>query len=228
MKKYNEIEAKNNMKVDTGDGEEVSAPKEKEKMQKLVQVQPKKVKRGLLSRLVTGIIGPDGLPGIGAYVNDEIVKPAIKNIIFDAINSAARMALFRDGGGPFNNGRQSNYSRGRNEPYRPSTNYSNQYRGSSHEPPRERLVAPSRNGIEDYVIPDRYDAAHVLTTLTEYAERYGTVAVADYYETLGVPSKYTDNNYGWEYDSIRRATIMPARGGGYIIKFPPVEVISNG
>lgn len=229
-KKYNEVEVKNNMEVESensmdNNGEEV-APKEKKQLQKLVDVQPKKVKRGLLSRLVTGVIGPEGLPGIGTYVNEEIVKPAVKNIIFDAINSAARMALFRDGGGPSNH---RSYGQGYNRrpsDYRPATNYSNRYANTPQQPePRERNVArAARHGVEEYIIEDRFDASHVLTTLTENADMYDSVSVADYYDLIGVPSQYTDNTYGWTIDSITRATIVPVRGG-YIIKFPPVEVI---
>lgn len=225
-KKYNQIEVKDNMKVEGIEQEEVSV-KEKRELKSVVSEKPTKVKRGLISRLVTGIVGPDGLPGIGSYVNDEIVKPALRNIIYEGIESAVRMAIFRDGGGPGPNrgGRHTPYSGGSRHGHRPTTNYGANYRSSSSDPVQpERVVRTARQGIEEYLIGDRYDAAHVLTTLTENADMYGSVSVADYYDLIGVPSQYTDNNHGWTLDSISRASVLPVRGG-YVIKFPPLEVI---
>lgn len=221
-KKYNEIEVKNNMKIEEDTKEEVSVPKEKKELKSVVSQKPTKVKRSLLGRLVSGVVGPDGLPGIGSYVNDEIIKPAIKNIIVDAVTSGINMVMYGEKGGP-NRGRHNSHSVGGRQRYQPNTNYSANYSVNPTQP--ERIVPRSaRHGIEEYIIGDRYDASHVLTTLTEAADRYDSVSVADYYDLLGVPTQYTDNNHGWTIDSITKAVIMPVRGG-YVIKFPPVEVI---
>lgn len=224
-KNYNEIEVKDNMKIKETEQEEVEVPREKKELKSVVSEQPTKVKRGLLSRLVTGIVGPDGIPGIGSYVNEEIIKPAIKNIIVDGVTSGINMLMYGEKGGP-NRGGRSSYSGGGRSNYRPTTNYGANYRSSSVDPVQpERIAArPARQGVEEYLIADRYDASHVLTTLTENADRYDTVSVADYYDLIGVPSQYTDNNHGWSIDSITKAVIVPVRGG-YVIKFPPVEVI---
>lgn len=217
-KNYNEIPVKDNMKIVDNNNEEALVP-EKKPITRVLDVQPKKVKRNLFSRLITGVLGPDGLPGIGSYVNDEIVKPAIKNIIFEAITSAASMAMF---------GERRPY-RGSGHPtqrvsHHPTTNYNARYNGSSREPERKTVIVP-RYGVDEFIIDDRIGAANVLTSLTEYADRYDKVSVADYYDLLGVPTKFTDNDYGWTIDTITRASIIPVRGGGYIIKFPPVEVL---
>lgn len=220
-KKYNEIEVKDNLLIEEEVNEEVVV-KEKKELKSVLSEKPVKVKKSLLGRLVSGIVGPEGLPGIGSYVNDEIVKPAIKNIIVDAVTSGINMVMHGDRGGAPRNTR-GGYSGGRS--YRPHVNYGSSYRGSSNHSEQDRVISRTvRSGIEEYVIADRYDAAHVLTTLTESADMYDSVSVADYYDLIGVPSQYTDNNHGWTIDSISRASIIPVRGG-YAIKFPPVEVI---
>lgn len=221
-KKYNEVPVKDNMKVEVDITEEVAVVREKKELNKIVATQPKKVKRSLLGRLLTGVMGPEGLPGIGAYVNEEIVKPAIKNIIFDAITSAASMAMYGDRRGA-NRGGHTPYNRSHSS-NRPATNYTNRYSSQSREPEERRIARSPKYGVEEYIIPDRFDAAHVLTTLTESADQYDSVSVADYYDLIGVESKFTDNSYGWTIDSISRASIVPVRGG-YVIKFPQVEVI---
>ena len=229
-KKYNEIEAKDNMK-----GKEVAEVSgdgaERKEMTKIVNVEPTKVKRGLINRLVVGLVGPDGLPGIGNYVNDEIVKPAIKNIIVDAVTSGINMIMYGDSRHRQSGG-SANYPRGYQPPYRPTTNYSNQYRSHqpnsapSNHPQATNEVRSTRNrhGVTEYRLQYRDDAVNVLVQLTEAADMYDTVSVADYYDLIGVPTEYTDNQFGWTIDSITRATIVPSQGG-YIIKFPPVEVI---
>lgn len=225
-KKYNEIEVKDNMKVKTEEVTvEAGEAKERKELKSVLTVEPTKVKKNLLSRLITGVVGPEGLPGIGAYVNDEIVKPAIKNIIVDAVTSGINMVMYGEkGGAP--RGRNHNQYQTRSN-YRPSTNYASNYR-SAPEPARAEdrgvSVRAPRGAVEEYVIPDRFDASHVIATLVENADMYNSVSVADYYDLIGVPTKYTDNNFGWTIDSISRASIVPVRGG-FVIKFPPVEVI---
>jgi len=223
VKKYNEIEAKDNMRVQKHEEEVKQAPTEKKKLEKLVNTQPTKVKRSLISRLVTGVLGPEGLPSIGAYVNEEIVKPAIKNIIVDAVTSGINMVMY----GEKNPNRGRSVYPNNHSGYRPNTNYTSRYASSNQRSEREerKIARPSaRFDVEEYTITERYDAAHVLTALTEHADMYDSVSVAEYYDLIGVPSKFTDNNYGWTIESISQASIVPIRGG-YIIKFPPVEVI---
>lgn len=221
-KKYNEIPAKDNMKI-TMDVDVEEEHIQKEKLTKLVQGDAKIRKKGLINRLVTSVVGPEGLPGIGTYVNEEIVLPAIKNIIVDAVTSGINMVMYGDSKPA---GRSNSYSgRGRQAPYRPNTNYTSRY--TNHQPEPVETRAPVRrggHGVEEYLIEDRFDAAHVLSTLTENADRYDSVSVADYYDLIGVSSQYTDNTYGWTIDVIGQTNIVPVRGG-YILKFPPVEVI---
>lgn len=220
-KKYNEIETTVKVEVKDADVEEVS---EKRALEKIVNVQPQKVKRGLFTRLLSGVLGPEGVSGIGEYVNEEIVKPAIKNIIVDAVTSGINMVMYGERGGSSRGGQPRSYqSRGHQGGVQPRTNYASQY-VQSQPTPAPREVSRTRYGVEEYLITDRNDAAHVLIQLTENAEVYGSVAVADYYDLIGVPSVYTDNQYGWTHDLITRAVITPVRQG-YVIRFPQVEVL---
>lgn len=241
-KKYNKIEVKETVitEQEAEDIVEEEVDPKKKGLTSVVSERPTKVKKGLVSRLVTGVIGPEGLPGIGSYVNDEIVKPAIKNIIVDAVTSGINMVMYGDRGGN-GSGYNRNYS-GRNRynggggygygsGYRPSTRYGSNYRERDRDRDRDRdhyddrpAPAAKRGGVIEYKITDRYDASHVLASLTESADNFDSVSVADYYDLIGVESVFTDNNYGWTIDSIHHASIIPVRGG-YVIKFPPVELL---
>lgn len=221
--KYDKVDVKDNMEVNKGG--DVLEKEERKSLDKVVAGKPKKVKKGLASRLVTGVLGPEGLPGIGQYVSEEIIVPAIKNIIVDAVTSGINMVMYGDsskGGQPRGGPRNVPYNN-YGGAHRPTVNYTSRY--TSEQPrPSDRLVTRSRHGIEEYVIEQREDAAHVLTTLTENADMYGTVSIADYYDLIGVPSEYTDNNYGWTLETISHTNMRPVRGG-FVIKFPPAEVI---
>jgi hypothetical protein len=219
-RKYNKIDPKKTIPT-KGDVDSVEEVSDKKELKKIVDNQPKKRKRNLFSRLVSGILGPEGISGIGQYVAEEILVPAVKNIVVDAVTSGVNMVMYgenkpRPSGHPHQSTNRTTY--------RPNTNYTSRYTSRQPEPAERTVARPARYGIEEYVIEDRFDASHVLTTLTENADMYDNVSVADYYDLIGVPSQYTDNTYGWTIDSIVRATIVPIRGG-YIIKFPPVEVI---
>lgn len=233
-KDYNKVPVRNNMEVQKNADVESnsSAIESRPKLQGVVGAAPKKVKRSLLSRLIAGLVGPEGASGIGGYVSQEIIKPAVKNIIVDAVTSGINMIMYGDRGMSNRSNRYSGSS-----DHRPRTNYSSAYssrpannersygRESTSESRSAQVLSnTSRYGVEEYIIEDRYDAAHVFTTLKECADRYGMVSVADYYDLINVTSNFTDNSYGWKHDSISTARIVPIRGG-YVIKFPPVDVL---
>ena len=224
---YSKIEAKDNMKV----GEEESGenlPTEREKITPVLEKKPEKRKKGLMERLVVGFLGPDGLPGIGAYLNEEIILPSIKNIIVEAVTSGINMAVFGDHSRP--SGRPHTQNR---TVYRPETDYTSQntrtsrYTSARPEPSKRgpEMIRSVKYGVDEYPIESRMDANNVLTMLHEYADRYDYVSVADYYDLLGVKSVYTDHNFGWSFEEILKAVVTPLRGGGYIINLPPVTEI---
>lgn len=223
-KKYNEIEVKNNMEVNKEEDVqvEVDTVREKKDIKQITSVIPAK-KKNLFSRATVALLGEEGIRGLGHYVAEEIILPAAKNLIVDSVTTGINRLIYGEKGGPVGGGyRPSGYS----SHYQPRTNYTSRYTSQQPQPrttdePRTR---PGRRGVDEYLIENRNDATSVLANLAEYADNYDTVSVADYYDLIGVPSQYTDNNYGWTIDTIGRATIVPVRGG-YTIKFPPVEVI---
>src|SRR5690625_2417555 len=226
-KDYSKIEAKDNMKV----GEEESGeklPTEREKITPVLEKKPEKRKKGLMERLIVGFLGPDGLPGIGAYLNEEIILPSIKNIIVEAVTSGINMAVFGDHSRPSSRPTVQNRT-----VYRPETDYASRntrtsrYTSARPEPSKRgpEMIRSVKYGVDEYPIENRMDANNVLTMLHEYADRYDYVSVADYYDLLGVKSVYTDHNFGWSFEEILKAVVTPLRGGGYIINLPPVTEI---
>jgi len=215
---YNKIE-NNQVPPAKKDTQEVSTTPDKKIKKQVVTNGVKKRKKGVLERLVVGMLGPDGLPAIGSYLGKEIVLPAIKNIIVDSITSGINMAMFGDG-----NRSSTPHSR---TPVNHQTNYASRYTPSTTQTQYSVPTAPrpAKSQVVDYLMPTRDEAILVLNTLRENAERFGSVSVADYYDAIGVDSSYTDNSYGWDAAGIVGHTTIIGTRGGYIIKFPPVMVL---
>ena len=216
---YNEVEQKDNMKI-TVDTE--ATPVTKPKHQPLVTKAPTKQKKNLLKRLTQGLLGPGGFEKIGSFVSDDIVKPALKKMFVDAVNSSAHMAVYGENAPTPVTSRSVRASEQR------ITSRTN-YRDAYNHTPNTNAVAKPRSSyyLEDYIITDgRETAVEILSTMREAADMYDTVAVADYYDMIGVPSVHTDHNFGWTIDTIVLATILPS-GSGYLIKFPPVQAINR-
>lgn len=231
---YNEIPTSKEVEVEAEVTEELNEVHEKK--DKAISGVATKRKKNLIERLVVGVIGPDGLPSVGNYVNNEIIKPAIKNTIMDSATSAInmvtdsiitsiQMSIFGQSGYGQQPHNRNNYGRptpnqwGRpNHGYQQPAhrrNYSAAY-NQQPEPSRQRVRG---NFVDEYIIEDRREAMSVISALSEQIMEYGQASVADYYDLIGVESAFTDNSYGWE--DLSAAVITPVRGG-YSIKFPPV------
>lgn len=227
MTEYEKVKPK-----DMGPEDDIQEEKEKKKLTPVVSEKPKKYKKGLLERLVVGMIGPDGVRAVGHKISTDIIVPAIKNIVVDSITSGINMAIFGPDEGRHAPGKRNYGGNARqhwNSPpantarYQPKTNYGRAY--GSAAPAQTPVRAPQRSDepfITDHLIEDRTEALNVLNGLREQILDYGEASVADYYDLIGLEATYTDNDYGWR--DLSTARLQPVRGG-YIVQFPPVEVL---
>lgn len=198
----------------------------------VVKQRPKKAKKGLMERLVVGLIGPDGLPAAGRYITQQVIGPGLRDMLYDAVVNGAQMMILRGREGQ--NG--PNVVRNSYSSPRKTTNYREAYR---HSQPSYR-EDPARNTwqtdpgqaqqlgagviLTDWAIGSREDAQRVMTHLNEIAYQYGQAKVRDYYDLIGVQSVYTDNSYGWKWDSLQNIRIRTTRDG-WVLDLPPVEVM---
>lgn len=219
MTEYNKV--KPNVKVTKEVTEEIEVKEvaNREPVKKIVKSQPKKYKKGLVERLVVGLVGPDGIRAIGRQLNQEIVVPAIKNIVVDSITSGIQMAIFGEdrGGRQSSTRRSGGYSGG--SQYRQQVNYARSYQTASErssEPRRSR----GRGVPDDYIIATRDEAIDVLAQLRDSIDRYGQVALADYLDMIGADTTYTDETQGWV--DLSRARVQAVRGG-FMIVFPQMD-----
>lgn len=143
---------------------------------------------------------------IGEYIIFDVIIPAVKNTISDLTIGAVDMWLFGD----------SKHSRASKNGVR--TAYNTIYARD----PRTVSNAQAHKDIYDYneiILDNRGDAELVLDQMIDILEEYKSVSVAELYDLVGLPSDYTDQNYGWK--SLATACVE-RRNNGYLIKLPKI------
>ena len=150
---------------------------------------------------------------VGSYVLKDIVIPMIKETVFDAAMGALSMTLF--------GGRVTNH-RG----YRPMTNSKISYNGMSNnnntrnQTPANSAIRRSDLDISNITFTDKEDADKIHMSMTDLAQTYGRVTVADFYALLppelAVDYDFTLGRWGWDQDDIMKSKVMPTRGAWYI------------
>lgn len=159
----------------------------------------------------------DDTRGVGGYVLEEILIPAFKSMVYEAITGGTERAIFGEvrgralGSSAFRGG---------------GTNYSKISTGRVNravEEPRSRTVssrARKAHNFDEITIESRVEAQEVLERLSDLVEQYGTATVADLYELVDLDSNFVDAKWGW--DNLSTARSVKVRGG-YFLDLPRPE-----
>lgn len=180
--------------------ERQNEPIPEKKVEKVISGSAKSKKKSGLQK-ITNVFVPEDVEDVKSYIFEDIVVPAIKDIILDAVKAVLGV---------------NGSSRGKG-----STASKVSYR--KYYDDRERRdysgVTRTRSGYEydDVIIENRGEAEDVLSRMDELISTYGLVSVADFYDLVGISGNYTDNKYGWT--DIRSASVVRVRDG-YMIKLP--------
>jgi hypothetical protein len=153
------------------------------------------------------------------YVAQDILIPAAKDMIVDAIESIARSIFY----GPD----MPQHRRGR-QPFR-SQQTRVSYGAYSSKPPQPkrpgRMPAPTqRASLDDVILTTRAEAEDVLNRLEQIIDRYEFATVSDLYDLLGITTNHAEERLGWS--SVRHTSIVRVREG-YLLSLPDPEQISR-
>lgn len=149
--------------------------------------------------------------GVGSYIFNDVLIPALKDTFVDMVEGAINMAFYGDTRHR-SRSRSSTISRGivNCTPYDASFD--------------RRRLAPrgrARYEMDNLRFDSRADADTLLDTLTEYLDQYGSVSVGDVFESIDIPTQANDFHYGW-YE-LGGAHIRKSRDGGYVLEMPRLE-----
>ena len=179
------------------------AEAEDRKIEKVIKGEATIRKKSLGKKFAETFLG-DEVDNVRSYLIFDVVVPAIKETLSDAVSKGIDMLLFGEARG---GGRRN---RGGNNTYVSYNEYSR---------PRNRQSArQARFDFSDIDLDSRSDAEDVLDALEDIIEMYDVARVADLYELVGITGSHTDNKWGWT--NIDSASVSRTRNGKYILNMP--------
>ena len=188
-----------------------SKPEAKPKLQPVAKGSQRKTPLG--KKLREAFTGDDAHT-VGNYVLMDVVLPAVKNMLSDAISQGAERMLFgesRPRGSSVRHPGQISYNRVSTPP-----------RQAAPQAPGPARRARGNMDFGEIVLPTRYDAEMVLDRLSDVIENYDVATVADLYELVEITGSFTDVKWGWT--SLRDARVRQVREG-FILELPqPVAI----
>lgn len=207
------------MTVREGD-KEIEFPSNSRKLRVVTNAEPAETSVKRVEKVTTGQLVKkkkgffDGAIGetaqsVGSYILWDVLIPAAKDMLLEAIKTGAEMAFYGETRGPNNIRRE----RGRS-----LVSYSSMF---NKERDHNRSPLSSRNRLkhkfDDVIIDTRDEAEEVLSNLVELIENYDVATVGDFYDLVDMPSTFADAKYGWT--NLNRAVVERVREG-YILVMP--------
>lgn len=190
----------------------------KKKVERVTTGEVVRRKKPLGKRFKEIFVSGDGR-SVMSYIALDVLVPAAKDTIADAVGEGVQRMLFGEGSG-------RRRDRGRSGSYvsynRMSSSGSPFGVRSNRDDDRREMSRRGRasHDFDELVLPTRGEAEEVIDRLFDLISRYESASVADLYELVGINSNYTDNKWGWT--DFRGAGVSRVRNG-YLLDLPRAE-----
>jgi hypothetical protein len=194
-------------------GKPKAEEKERVPLEKVVGGEVIHKKKGLQKRFKEVFLGADA-KGTTTYIVVEVLVPAFRNMMFDAVQNGFQRFIYGDAGRRPQYGSQQ---RGRTQYNSPVSRMGSRPTMLPDQPPRQTHADRG-----DIILSSNEDASSVLSRLIEIVDQYGVASVADLHDLVGLPTTYIDNKWGWM--DLRYSKVRQTRDG-FILDLPPIEPI---
>jgi hypothetical protein len=193
--------------------------KQEKKVEKVVTGEVIKKPKSLGRRTKDIFLGEE-LKTAGRYILQDVLVPALKNLMVDTTTKGIERVIYGDQ--PSIRRTQVGGSQTRIS-YNTPVNRSRLLANLPDQPSVPRPIhGRRRHNVDDILLASSQEAELVVEGLKNIIEQYEAASVADLYELIGMPSAYTDNQWGWYV--LHPVNIRQVREG-YLIDLPPVEPI---
>lgn len=189
------------------------APQEK-KVEKIVVNKVTRRKKPLGRKFSETFVGGDA-ESVWAYVFNDVLVPAAKDMVADAVSQGIEKMLF---------GESRGRSRGATVASAAYTSY-NRISTQAKTSASRRDISPSArasHSFDEIILATRAEAQEVLDSLFTLTSDYDVATVADLYEMVGQTGTFTDEKWGW-FDM--RGSSVTRIKGGYLLNLPRPEHI---
>jgi hypothetical protein len=194
------------------------------------QPEPKKIERvttgevirkkpSLGKRFMETFVGGDA-KGVWSYVAYDVLIPAAKDMVSDAISQGIERMLF---GESVRGGSRSRRGAPQSNTYVAYNRYAPQQAPRREEPRRISRQGRASHNFDEIILSTRAEAEEVIDRLFDLVERYNQATVSDLYELVGVTGDFTDEKYGWT--DLRGAAPTRVRNG-YLLDLPRPELLN--
>lgn len=196
--------------------EEISEPK---KVNSVVTGEVTRRKKPLGKRFAETFIGGD-ISTVASYVVLQVLIPAAKDAMSDAVSQGIDRMLFGDRESPRSRSARSSGTNG-------YVSYNRMAQGAAKaRSGLDEFRRPERRTAHDFdeiILATRAEADEVIERLFDLVGQYEQATVADLLELVGVTSNHVDHKWGWT--DVRGAGVTKIRNG-YLLDLPRPEAIS--
>lgn len=199
-------------------------PQEPKNVKPIIKGGAQRRKPGLGKRFAETFGGGDAR-GVGSYVLFDVLLPAAKDMVSDAVSQGIDRMLFGESRPSSRRGRTIGGSSTGYVNYNGMSRSTNGSMRQKNDQSRGMLTRQARAAqkFDEILLQTRAEAEEVIERLRDLIEQYGTATVADMLTLVDISPEYTDGNWGW--DDLSDARIHRDREG-YLLDFPkpqPVE-----
>lgn len=193
--------------------EEKTEPSKKE-VHQITKTQARIRKKSPGKKFLESFIADDAV-NIKDYIIYDVLLPALKNTVVDAVTNSIQMIFWGD------KRPSSNTLRSGGKTYVSYGSYSSI--SSSNNRRDMGAGSRARHNFDDLVLSSRGEAEDVLSQLVDLTIDYGFASIADLYYMTGLQSTPTDQKWGWR--DLSTAYVARVRDG-YMIKLPKTILIN--
>lgn len=198
-------------------------PDEPKKLERVTSAEAVRRKRGLGRQVRETFIGGSAKTA-AEYMVVEVVVPAIKDTIAEALQSGVEKLIYGDSRPRHRGSAPPSYSNIGHVNYQRMGSSTPPTSRSQPSPPMLSRRSRARQEFDEIVIQSRQEANEVLDRMYDILSRYGSVPVADLYELTGIQSSHTDYKWGWT--DLRGAKASKLRSGGYLLDLPDPQPLN--
>ena len=196
----------------------VTKPQVEEPVKKIEKITINTVvrrKKPWTKRFSESFMGGDA-QSVGSYVVVDVLLPAAKDMVADAVSQGIERMLFGEARTP--RGRSlGNRGVGGSSSHVSYNRYSGNSQNNRPGPKPMSNRARANHDFDEIVLATRAEAEEVIDNLFALVDSYDTATVADLYGMVGQTGSYTDEKWGW---SDLRGTSISRVKGGYLLDLP--------
>lgn len=189
-------------------------PKVEKKIEKITVNSVVRRKKPLGKRMGEMLGGGDA-QSVGSYIVTDVLLPAAKDMVADAVSQGIEKMLFGE-----SRGARARPSGNRGTGGASSHVSYNRYAVNPGHRPEPRAMSPKAKANHDFdeiILSTRAEAEEVLDNLFTLVSDYDAATVSDLYGMVGQTGSYTDEKWGWS--DLRGSSISRVKGG-YLLDLP--------